>query len=76
MQDPLFNFLITQLKYMLWVLKRTISPRLFFWAPRNKKITTILRYFFAYLDLWETIVGLSIFFVILLLALSAWQAFS
>ena len=29
------NFLITQQKDMLWVLKRTISMRWFFWAPKT-----------------------------------------
>ena len=28
------NFLISQPKYILWVLKRTISMRRFFWAPK------------------------------------------
>ena len=28
------NFLISQPKHMLWVLKRTISMRWFFWAPK------------------------------------------
>ena len=27
------NFLISQPKHMLWVLKRTVSMRRFFWAP-------------------------------------------
>ena len=29
------NFLISEPKYMLWVLKRTISMRWFFWAPKT-----------------------------------------
>ena len=29
------NFLISQPKHMLWVLKRTISMRRFFWAPKT-----------------------------------------
>ena len=29
------NFLINQPKHMLWVLKRTISMRRFFWAPKT-----------------------------------------
>ena len=29
------NFLISQSKHMLWVLKRTVSVRLFFWAPKT-----------------------------------------
>ena len=29
------NFLISQLKHMLWVLKRTVSMRQFFWAPKT-----------------------------------------
>ena len=29
------NFLISQPKHMLWVLKRTVSMRLFFWAPKT-----------------------------------------
>ena len=28
------NFLISQPKHMLWVLKRTVSMRRFFWAPK------------------------------------------
>ena len=28
------NFLISQLKHMLWVLKRTVSMRRSFWAPK------------------------------------------
>ena len=28
-------FLITQPKHMLWVLKRTVSMRRFFWAPKT-----------------------------------------
>ena len=31
------NFLISQPKYMLWVLKRTVSMRWFFWAPKDVK---------------------------------------
>ena len=27
-------FLISQPKHMLWVLKRTVSSRRFFWAPK------------------------------------------
>ena len=46
--------------YMLWVLKRTVSMRRFFWASKTnlfrllgKKLIAILRrIFFAYLDLW------------------------
>ena len=43
-----FNFLISQPKHMLWVLKRTVSMRWFFWAHKTnvklmeKKISTIL----------------------------------
>ena len=29
------NFLISQLKHMLWVLKRTVSMRPFFGAPKT-----------------------------------------
>ena len=29
------NFLISQSKLMLWVLKRTVSVRRFFWAPKT-----------------------------------------
>ena len=29
------NFLISQPKHMLWVLKRTVSMRRFFWAPKT-----------------------------------------
>ena len=29
------NFLIFQPKHMLWVLKRTVSMRRFFWAPNT-----------------------------------------
>ena len=29
------NFLISQPKHVLWVLKRTVSMRLFFWAPKT-----------------------------------------
>ena len=42
-------FLIYQPKHMLWVLKRTVSVRRFFWAPKTyilqkvKKIITIIR---------------------------------
>ena len=28
------NFLISHPKYMLWVLKRDVSMRQFFWAPK------------------------------------------
>ena len=31
----LYNFLISQPKHLLWVLKRNISMRLFFWAPKT-----------------------------------------
>ena len=30
-----FNFLISKPKHMLWVLKRTLSMRRFFWAPKT-----------------------------------------
>ena len=30
-----FNFLISKPKHMLWVLKRTVSMRRFFWAPKH-----------------------------------------
>ena len=30
-----FNFLISQPKHMLWVRKRTVSMRRFFWAPKT-----------------------------------------
>ena len=39
---------------MLWVLKKTVSMRRFFWAPKHmfklmdKKIIAILRYFFFF----------------------------
>ena len=42
--------LISQSNYMLWVLKRTVSMRRFFWAPKHmlklmgKEIFTILRW--------------------------------
>ena len=29
------NFLISKPKHMLWVLKRTVSMRRFFWAPKT-----------------------------------------
>ena len=29
------NFLISQQKHILWVLKRTVSMRRFFWAPKT-----------------------------------------
>ena len=29
------NFLISQPKHMLWVLKKTVSMRRFFWAPKT-----------------------------------------
>ena len=29
------NFLISQPKHMLWVLKTTVSMRRFFWAPKT-----------------------------------------
>ena len=29
------NFLISEPKHMLWVLKRTVSMRQFFWAPKT-----------------------------------------
>ena len=29
------NFLISQPKHMLWVLKRAVSMRRFFWAPKT-----------------------------------------
>ena len=29
------NFLLSQPKHMLWVLKRTVSMRRFFWAPKT-----------------------------------------
>ena len=32
---PKNNFLISQPKHMLWVLKRTVSMRRFFWAPKT-----------------------------------------
>ena len=46
------KFLISQPKHMLWVLKRTVSLRLFFRAPKtyakkmDKKIIAILRQLF------------------------------
>ena len=65
-----FHFLISQPKHMLWVLKRTVSIRRFFWAPKTyvtiilkRKRFTILRwyffYFIFYLNLW---CNLSFFF--------------
>ena len=44
---------------MLWVLKRTVSMRLFFWAPKTyvkidgyEKIYNFTLKFFVYLNLW------------------------
>ena len=36
------NFLITQPKHMLWVLKGTLSKRWFFLAPKNTCLTEVL----------------------------------
>ena len=33
--DEKNNVLISQPKHMLWVLKRTVSTRRFFWAPKT-----------------------------------------
>ena len=52
-----FNFLISQPKHMLWLLKRTISMRQFFWAQKHmlkltgKKIFTFLRWKFVCLEI-------------------------
>ena len=49
-------FLISHPKHMLWVLKRIVTSRQFFWEPKNMfkrmgmKIIGILRYFLAELD--------------------------
>ena len=49
------NFLIFQPKHILWVLKRTVSVKRFFWAPKTyakimgKKIFTILRWKFLFI---------------------------
>ena len=51
----LLNFLISQPKHMLWVLKRTISVRRFFEHPKHalklmsKKIFTILHSKFLFI---------------------------
>ena len=53
------DFLIFQPKHMLWVLKRTVSMRRFFWAPetyakihRLENINNFTLKFFVYLNLW------------------------
>ena len=38
MEQSKINLLISQPKHMLWVLKRTISMRLFFCAPNTQNI--------------------------------------
>ena len=52
------NFLSSQPKYMLCLLKRTVSMRWFFWAPKTsvktdgyENIYDFTLQFFAYLDL-------------------------
>ena len=51
---PKNNFLISKPNHMLWVLKRTVSMRWFFWVPKTyvkidgKKIFTILRWKFLF----------------------------
>ena len=54
----IFNFLISQSKHMLWVLKRTVSMRRFFLAPKTyvqtdglKNIYNFTFKNFAYLNL-------------------------
>ena len=53
-----FNFLISQPKHMLWVLKRIVSMRRFFWAPKTYVNWWVRKYlhftlkFFVYLNLW------------------------
>ena len=48
------NLLVSQEKHLLWVLKRTVSMRRFFWAPKTyvklmgKKIFKILRSAFLF----------------------------
>ena len=51
------NFLISQPKHMLWVLKRTVSMRQFFWAPITyvqtdglENIYNFMLNFFVYLN--------------------------
>ena len=48
------NFLISQPKHLLWVLKRTISIRWFFWAPKTYVLTDVQfnAKIFCYLNLW------------------------
>ena len=55
---PKFIFLISQQKHMLWVLKRTVSMRRFFWAPKTydktdgqENIYNFTLNFFVYLRL-------------------------
>ena len=38
------NFLISQPKHMLWVLKRTVSMRRFFWAPKAYMLKNIYNF--------------------------------
>ena len=59
MRNRKIFFFTSQPKHMVWVLKRTVSMRRFFWAPKTyakimgTKIFTILRWnFFIYLNLW------------------------
>ena len=56
---------------MLWVLKRTVSMRRFFWAPKTyvetdgqEKIYIFTLIFFVYLNLcfWVTILNLDLWF--------------
>ena len=54
------NFLISQPKHMLLVLKRTVSMKRFFWAPtiyaknhRKENIYNFTLNFFNYLNLWQ-----------------------
>ena len=37
--QPKINFIISQLKHMLWVLKRTVSVRRFFREPKTNVST-------------------------------------
>ena len=55
---------------MLWVLKRTVSMRRFFWAPKTYVQTdgleniynfTLKNYF--YLNLWKMYINVGIFFI-------------
>ena len=57
---PKTNFLISQPKHMLWVLKRTVAMRRFFWAPKTyvktdgqENIYNFMLKNFVYLNLWD-----------------------